>query len=115
MDLESALLVVVAGASLYLLAGIRIVRDSERVAVTRRGEFRELRGPGLIIAAGLPGIGYHRVRYRAAGVIRSADRLALDGLELPYESLAPLATGTRVRVVGFGPYRVHVEPAPRAR
>lgn len=55
MNTDHLALAVVIVAGLYVLAQIRLVRDTERLAVVRRGRFLQLRGPGMILAIRAPG------------------------------------------------------------
>lgn len=95
-------IVVVALVAIIAIAfSLRIVADSERLAVFVLGRFAGLKGPGLVFL--LPGgvARAARVRIGDRGELVAPQTVRLGEHDLPADSASQQALGSGVRVVGF--------------
>ncbi len=88
---------------------LRIVADSERLAVFVLGRFAGLKGPGLVFL--VPGGTQRAIRVRVGdrGELVAPDTVRIDDQDLPAQGATGETVGARVQVVGFSAAAVTVQ------
>ena len=87
---------------------LKIVKESERLAVFILGRYAGLRGPGLVMLP--PGIaGAHRLALGAVGTYMGSNLVRLDGFEVPIAANPEIRARDSVRICSFDGNEVHVE------
>jgi regulator of protease activity HflC (stomatin/prohibitin superfamily) len=101
--------IIVLALAAYVLAGLRVTKESERFAVFSRRRFVGLKGPGIVLK--LPGGGseYVRISLGAEGEVQSNELIHIAGVRIPFTSAGPMRVGTKVRIIGFADAAVEVE------
>lgn len=89
-------------------AGIRVVAETERVAVHQLGRFVGFRSPGIRFR--MPGRAdvWSRIGLGARGEMLSADLASFGAEPVPVESASPLSQGQFVLVEGFSDSGIRV-------
>jgi len=108
MDWSALIFIVVVAA--YLIAAIRLANEHERFAVYALGRLVRLKGPGIVLK--MPGGSTELVRVSlgAEGEVQSNEFVSFAGRVLPFSAKSAIRAGSKVRIVGFGPSAVEVEP-----
>ena len=108
--MEYGALIVLIVAFIIVALSIRIANEHERFAVFMLGRFVGFKGPGLVIK--IPGAGsdFHRIALGAVGEIQSNELVSISSRAVPFVSVGSMRSGLKVRVSGFEPTRVKVEP-----
>jgi hypothetical protein len=102
---EWLLLLVIAGCT---VTGIRVVSDTERIAVHQFGRFAGFRQPGLRFKIpGGPDV-WSRLRLGMRGEVLAPQLAQFGKAEVPIQASLPLEQGQFVRIDGFGEQAVLV-------
>lgn len=96
-------------AGLILLPGIKIIEETERLAVFIGGRYARLKGPGIIFSPPNPWIkNEYRVSMGAVGMYMGSDVARFASLDLPIEPMPQLRLNDSVQISGFGEARIQV-------
>jgi len=102
-------LILLAVAVIYVALSIRIAGENERFAVFMVGRFAGLKGPGLVLKV-LGASDLVRISLGAEGEVQSNELVSIDSRSIPYVANGSVRSGAKVRVSGFEPARLKVEP-----
>lgn len=95
VELVVAVLVVVA-----LLFTVRIAPESARFAVLAEGQFRTLKGPGILLKAPRPGVKWVRLAVGDSGRLVSTGLADFKGVQVPVE-VSSEGNPSAIQISGF--------------
>lgn len=105
------IILILAGLVLLsLILSVRICKDTERVMVTNRGNFKGLRGPGLylIMPHNVSTATYTKVRVNDTGVNIGNGWAEINGVNVPITPAEGLNTDEKIMVRAFINQEIYV-------
>jgi len=111
MEGSTSLFLILLLVAVYLLfTGIKIVEETERLALFIGGRFAKLKGPGILLSPPSPGMKrLFRIKLGAVGIYLGSDTARFDSLDLPIVSVTQLRLNDTVQISGFEKNRLKVD------
>jgi regulator of protease activity HflC (stomatin/prohibitin superfamily) len=83
------------------IAGIKILRDQERVAVILLGRFQKFKGPGLMVKWPSTEIKWIKVSVGDRGEVLTPEWVRIQNRDMPFKPDNSIKVGNFVRIMGF--------------
>jgi regulator of protease activity HflC (stomatin/prohibitin superfamily) len=106
------LIIIIIILIVFLSRSLRIAQDQERFACFTLGQYKELKGPGLLFKFPDSAVEWVRIRLGNKGELLSNDIARFQNKDMPIISSSNISIGSIVQITGFENNKINIQLSP---